>query len=195
MSRLLPGLFLLVFATAAFAARIQNGGFEHGSVLNTCNVFDLPAGSTVIAGWTVSAGTIDWEGPPPCGWQASRGRNSLDLVGQACIGGIRQTFATIAGKRYTLSFDMAGNYGAPPAVKPLDVTINGVTTHFTFDTTGKGQFNMGWVRHRIVFDATSSSTTVNFVSDVTASGAPCNAGAAIDNVRVSHGFFPHGVAP
>jgi hypothetical protein len=34
---------------------------------------------------------------------------------------------------------MAGNYGRPPVIKPLAVTINGVTTNFTFDTTGRGQ--------------------------------------------------------
>jgi hypothetical protein len=79
---------------------------------------------------------------------------------------------------------MAGNYGAPPVIKPLDVTINGVTTHFDFDTTGKSQFSMGWVRHHVNFVASGPTSTLSFVSDVTASGPPCNAGAAIDRVRV-----------
>jgi len=190
MVRLIACFGMLAFACAASAAHFQNGGFEKGSVQNTCNVFDLGVGSNVIKGWTVTVGTIDWEGPPPCGWKAARGNNSLDLVGQVCIGGIQQTFDTVPGERYHISFDMAGNFGAPPVIKPLDVTINGVTTHFDFDTTGKSQFNMGWTKHHVSFVATGTTSTLTFVSDVTASGPPCNAGAALDNVRVRHAKTP-----
>ena len=110
--------------------------------------------------------------------------NVFDLVGQFCVGGIQQTFDTTPGGNYRLSFALAGNYGAPPVIKPLAVTINGVTTNFLFDTTGKSQFNMGWVIKKIDFVASGSTSTVNFVSDVSASGAPCNAGAVIAHVRV-----------
>jgi choice-of-anchor C domain-containing protein len=112
------------------------------------------------------------------------GKNSIDLVGQACVGGIQQTFDTTPGTQYRLSFGLAGNYGAPPVIKPLAVIVNGVTSNFTFDTTGKSQFNMGWVLKTIDFVASGSTSTVNFVSDVSASGAPCNAGAVIARVRV-----------
>jgi hypothetical protein len=80
---------------------------------------------------------------------------------------------------------MAGNYGAPPQIKPLAVTINGVTSNFTFDTAGKNFNNMGWTTHTLTFVATSTSSTINFVSDVTASGGTLNAGAALDNVRIT----------
>ena len=186
MARLLSCVFLLAFAATASGAPFQNGNFERGTVANTCNVFDLPLGSTVIKRWTVSVGTIDWESPPPCGWKSpNRGlKNSIDLVGQACVGGIQQTFDTTPGGHYSLSFFLAGNFGNPPVIKPLAVTVNGVTTNFTFDTTGKSGSNMGWVRQTIDFVASGSTSTVNFVSDVTASGGPCNAGAAIAKVRV-----------
>ena len=189
MARLLSCVILLAFAATTSGATFQNGDFEHGSVPNTCNVFDLPVGSNVITGWTVSVGTIDWESPPPCGWLASRrmnsvGKNSIDLVGQFCVGGIQQTFDTTPGRQYRLSFALAGNYGAPPVIKPLAVTVNGVTTNFLFDTTGKSAFNMGWVRKNIDFVASGSASTVTFVSDVSASGPPCNAGAVIAHVRV-----------
>jgi choice-of-anchor C domain-containing protein len=189
MARLLSCVILLAFAATASGAKFQNGSFQQGSVPNTCNVFNLPAGSNVITGWTVYVGTIDWEGPPPCGWLAAKrinavGKNSIDLVGQSCVGGIQQTFDTTPGTSYRLSFALAGNYGAPPAIKPLAVTVNGVMTSFLFDTTGKSQFNMGWVRKNIDFVASGSTSTVNFVSDVSASGAPCNAGAVIAHVQV-----------
>jgi choice-of-anchor C domain-containing protein len=184
MARLLSCVILLAFATTTSGATFQNGNFDQGSVPNTCNHFDLPVGSNVITGWTVSVGTIDWESPPPCGWLARKQHNSIDLVGQFCVGGIQQTFDTIPGGQYRLSFALAGNYGAPPVIKPLAVTVNGATTSFLFDTTGKSAFNMGWTRKNIDFVASGSTSTVNFVSDVSASGPPCNAGAVIAHVRV-----------
>ena len=184
MARLLSCVILLAFAATTSGAPFQNGKFDKGSVPNKCNIFDLPVGSNVIKGWTVSVGTIDWESAPPCGWLARKRHHSIDLVGKFCVGGIQQTFDTIPGGHYSLSFALAGNFGAPPVIKPLAVTINGVTTNFSFDTTGKSQFDMGWDIKAIAFVASGSTSTVNFVSDVTASGPPCNAGAVITKVRV-----------
>ena len=59
MARLLTCVILLAFAATTSGAAFQNGKFDQGSVTNTCNVFDLPVGSNVITGWTVSVGTID----------------------------------------------------------------------------------------------------------------------------------------
>ncbi len=88
------------------------------------------------------------------------------------------------GTTYQLSFDMAGNFAAPPVIKPLAVTINGVTSNFTFDTTGRSGSAMGWTTHTLTFVADDLASTVLFVSDVTASGGSLNAGAALDNVRI-----------
>lgn len=140
MIRVLAGLFTFLLCGVASGAPFQNGSFEVGT---PCNTFNVPVGSTIIAGWTVSVGNLDWLGAPPnCGWQASNGNNSLDMVGTGGIGGIQQTFDTVPGITYQVSFDLAGNYAAPPVVKPLAVTINGVTTNYTFDTTGKSLLNM-----------------------------------------------------
>lgn len=188
-------LVAAAFAAATNAAPFQNGSFEQGSIA-PCNTFNVPNGSTIITGWTVSVGNLDWLGAPPsCGWLASNGNNSLDVVGSGAggIGGIQQTFDTVPGTTYEVSFDMAGNYGAPPVVKPLAVTINGVTTNFTFDTTGRGLNSMGWTTHTLTFVATGTSSTINFVSDVSGSGGSLNAGAALDNVRI--GLPGAGVSP
>jgi len=187
MNRFVLLLLSSLFAGSSVAAPFQNGSFETGTVV-PCNTFNVPTGSTIITGWTVSAGNIDWLGSPPsCGWQPSQGAASLDLVGASAggIGGVQQTFDTVPGTTYQLSFDLAGNYGAPPVIKPLAVTINGVTSNFTFDTTGRTFNAMGWVRQTINFVATGTSSTVNFVSDVSASGGTLNAGAALDNVTVA----------
>jgi choice-of-anchor C domain-containing protein len=183
MIRLVCAWCFLLFATATCGAPFQNGSFELGPP-NPCDTFNISVNDTRITGWTVSVGNIDWESAPPCGWQPSNGSNSLDLVGTGGIGGITQTFDTVPGRTYQVQFDLAGNYGRPPIIKPLAVTINGTTTNFTFDTTGKGQLNMGWTTHTIVFTAASASSTINFVSDVTPSGGTLDAGAALDNVSI-----------
>jgi choice-of-anchor C domain-containing protein len=187
MKRFGSALLLFLSCGVATALPFQNGSFESGTGV-PCNTFNIPAGDTRITGWTVSVGNIDWLGAPPaCGWQASQGIASLDMVGSAAggIGGIQQTFDTVPGQTYVVAFDLAGNFGAPPIIKPLAVTVDGVTTNFTFDTTGATNNNMGWVTRTVQFTATATSTTINFVSDVSPSGGTLNAGAALDNVRIT----------
>ena len=151
MIRLAAALVLLLLAVAASAGPkqnhpnfvgipnlIQNGSFESGQVANPCFIFDIPAGSNLITGWTVSRGTIDWDGPPPCSLQAPDCGHSLDLVGQIGIGGIQQTFPTVPGNCYKIAFDLAGNPGNPPTIKPLAVNIDGVNVaNFQFSIAGR----------------------------------------------------------
>jgi choice-of-anchor C domain-containing protein len=181
---------LALSASASAQNLLINGSFEIGPV-GACNTFNIPAGSQFIPGWTVSVGNVDWETGPPCGWQvrknAKGNKNSIDLVGAGAggIGGIEQTFTTTPGATYRVAFDLAGNYGGnPPVIKPLQVTVAGVTRDYLFDTTGRSQFHMGWKRHRFFFVANSTSATLKFVSDVSAAGGPNDAGAVIDNVTV-----------
>jgi choice-of-anchor C domain-containing protein len=178
MPRWLAAIAALSLATAAHAAPVQNGSFDVGAPATF--VFDIPAGSTLIPGWTVSVGTVDWI---TNNWVSSQGTSSLDLVGSFAVGGVAQTFDTVPGTTYVVAFDLAGNPGGPPVVKPLAVTVNGVTSNFTFDTTGRTGAAMGWTRHSITFTATGTSSTIAFVSDVTGTGT--NAGAALDNVTIT----------
>lgn len=178
MPRWLAAIAALSLATAAQAAPFQNGSFDVGAPATF--VFDIPAGSTQIPGWTVSVGTVDWI---TNNWVSSQGTSSLDLVGSFAVGGVAQTFDTVPGTTYVVAFDLAGNPGGPPVVKPLAVTVNGVTSNFTFDTTGRSGAAMGWTRQSITFTATGTSSTIAFVSDVTGTGT--NAGAALDNVTIT----------
>jgi choice-of-anchor C domain-containing protein len=155
---------------------------------NPCNIFNIPAGNnTTITGWTVIEGNIDWVSSLPCSWNASDGLLSLDLVGNQTKGGIQQTFDTVPGVSYRVTFDLAGNFGVPPVVKPLTVTVAGTTHNFMFDTTGATLEDMNWTTKSIGFIATSTSTTLAFVSDTTGLGGSGNAGAALDNVRLGPG--------
>ena len=176
------GWLLSLLCGAAWAAPFQDGSFEINGP--ACFTFNIPAGSTLIPGWVVSVGNIDWVGPPPCSWVSSNGTHSLDLVGTGGVGGIQQTFDTVPGTTYQVSFDLAGNVGAPPSIKPLTVTVDGVTQNYTFDITGHTANSMGWVTKTFTFVASSTSATINFVSDVTSAGGSLNAGAALDNVQI-----------
>src|SRR5271169_382428 len=116
MRRLAVAVFGLAIAWPCTAAPFQNGSFENGSVDPDGSFVTLAVGSMQITGWTVVAGNIDYIGAY---WVASNGARSLDLVGNQNVGGVAQTFDTISGATYQVSFDMAGNPAGPPTIKPL----------------------------------------------------------------------------
>jgi choice-of-anchor C domain-containing protein len=193
MKRTVFAAWLIAFAGVAVAAPFQNGSFETGGPTSpNCFQFGITAGSTVIPGWVVSVGDVDWDGDCPVGTntQASDGHYSLDLLGSvspAKIGGVQQTFDTVPGATYRVTFSLAGNPGpvsGNPPIKPLAVTVAGTTHNYLFDTTGHTSTDMGWLTETFTFVATGTSETINFVSDMTAFAGGF-AGAALDNVQIT----------
>ena len=167
--------------SAAIAAPFQNGSFEIGTDPGG-SFLTLPNGdSTDITGWTVIGGDIDYIGGY---WQAAQGSRSLDLIGDQFVGGVQQTFDTIPGATYSVSFEMAGNPAGGPTIRPLAVTVAGTTNNFTFDITGATLTNMNWTMHQFTFVATGTAETIQFVSDLTGDPAGCCYGAALDNVQI-----------
>jgi choice-of-anchor C domain-containing protein len=152
---------------------IQNGSFENGA--NPGLFQTINAVSTVITGWTVSQGSIDYIGTL---WQASNGVRSVDLAGSG-NGKIEQTFNTTIGTTYRVTFDLAGNPNASPIIKDMRVSAGGSSADFSFNTTGKSNSNMGWLSKSWDFTANSTTTTLEFI-DLTNSFA----GLALDNVSV-----------
>jgi choice-of-anchor C domain-containing protein len=209
MHRIAATIALFAFAHLVWGAPFQNGSFEFGSPIaspGSCFV-TLPNGSTNITGWTVIQGNIDWVGPA-CGAQTQTdGLADLDLVGDQGVGGVLQTFDTVPGSVYQVTFDLNGNYGGPPVIKPLNVTVldgDGTcgdvcfffplfTNDYTLDTTGENTGNAAtyWATKTFTFVAASTSATISFVSDTTQQGGVV-AGAIIDNVRIT---TPSGVSP
>src|SRR3989344_2638359 len=123
-------VMLATLAGSAFAAG-TNGSFEDG--VNPGVFTTLFAGdSTSIIDWTVASGSVDYIGTY---WVASEGDRSIDLSGNNA-GSIGQTFDTTPGAVYNVTFDMAGNPAGGPTVKTMDVDAAGVTSQYTFDTTG-----------------------------------------------------------
>jgi choice-of-anchor C domain-containing protein len=182
----------LVFAMAvcmpAFGqSLIVNGSFEASSPLGP--QLNFPGGSTDITGWTVIGGNVDYmdsaSANPGLVWQAAEGTRSLDLAGSPGMGGMAQSFETIAGGQYHVSFAMAGNYSGSPAIKTMEVRAAGQSATFTFDTTDKNAANMGWEYHTWTFTATGSSTTLELLNATSESGG-IYYGPVLDDVSVDY---------
>ena len=170
----------LLAVTPAWPALIINGGFETGTDPGGSFV-PLGAGSTDLTGWTIK-GSIDWIGTY---WPAFEGNRSIDLAGNG-DGRISQTFATVVGTPYHVSFAMAGNPdgGGVDPIKQLVAWVGSDARVFSFDTTGKTRETkeaMGWVTQWFDFTASSDTTTINFQSLML--GSPI--GPAIDSMTVA----------
>ncbi len=165
---------------------IRNGSFEEGPTPRT--YLNLVGGSTALPGWVVTGEGIDLVGAGY--WISSDGTYALDLDGSArsrvtppfVQGGIAQSFETVKGRRYRVTFDLAGNPNRGPLIKPLRVSAAGKAVQFTFDAAGKTGRNMGWVSAEWEFTATGEKTTLEFRS-LTRS-PETGYGPAIDRVAV-----------
>lgn len=171
--------------TAASAAvgpeLLTNGSFEDGPEpdLTGPGFTPMEAGSSLIPGWTVTRGSIDYIG---FYWQHADGKRSIDVNGNE-PGAIAQTFRTKPGKRYRVTFSMAGNFcgGAEPQIKRMVVSAAGSKDEFVFDTTGRTYEDMGWVTRTWEFTATAAETTLEFASTTE---LPVACGPALDRVSV-----------
>jgi len=157
---------------------LVNGSFEGGPQVGQWREIEI--GSTQLPGWAIT-GKIDIIGTF---WKAADGKRSIDLNGppDGGPGGLKQTFITQPGKTYYVVFALAGNPGAGPAEKGLEVRAAGKTKTFSFNTTGRNGGNMGWAIHSWEFTADAAETTLEFVSTVQ---EPGGAGPALDRVWVS----------
>ena len=173
-------------APAQTASLLVNGSFEEGP--SAGRFVNVAGGSVVIKGWSVTGEGVDYIGTL---WRGSEGVHSIDLDGSVrssttpgyVHGGVAQTFATTAGTRYLVTFDLAGNPYAPPKKKPMRVSAAGQSQDFSFDVTGKNPARMGWAPTRWTFTANSASTTLEF-SSLTVSRST-GWGAVIDNIVVT----------
>lgn len=174
-------LFAAIAAVAlvpasANAAEFINGSFENGTLANP-SFATVAGGSTAINGWVVTGNSVDYIGSY---WAAQDGSRSIDLNGNG-QGGIQQTFDTVVGQLYNISFWLAGNTDGNPTTKSVGVSVGGPNSIFTFNTNGfSRRNNMGWTNFNYQFAATSTSTTLSF-----ASLDPGSFGASLDNVSVS----------
>jgi choice-of-anchor C domain-containing protein len=156
---------------------LVNGSFEDGPD-DIGGFTSLDKDSGVIKGWVVIGGQIDLIDTH---WQAADGKRSLDLHGSPGYGGVAQTFKTEKGKKYKVTFSLAGNPGGTVAKKTIVVRAAGKEKEFTFDTTGKSGTDMGWKKETWEFTAEKAETTLELITAMTEDAA---AGPALDDVSV-----------
>jgi choice-of-anchor C domain-containing protein len=167
----------LALPTTAHAAAFVNGSFEDANVA-VGGFTTFGAGSTAIEGWTVGSGSIDYVGTY---WQAGEGSRSLDLSGGAA-GSIWQTFDTVAGQLYSVTFMLSGNPEGPPPLKTIRVEASGATSSdYSYLIGNNSRAAMGWETHSYIFTANSTSTTLSF-TNVSSNSA---FGPALDNVTLT----------
>lgn len=184
----LAALVLLVSAVfPAKAAPFENGGFDSRTI---SSYVLLKVGDQMIAPWQVTKGNVDLVSSSV--WQAHSSPNTMDLLGDgtASIGEISQTFTTVPGKKYQVSFAMSGNPGAAPTVKIIDVMVSDSSMvspqRFTYDPKQHGTTlsNMKWEEHSFEFVANGTAVTLSFAGSVEGGATP-GYGPALDSVTVS----------
>ncbi len=132
----------LLSISSAKANLLTNGSFELASIDPGSGYLAVFPGQTSILGWDVVVQDVHYMGTF---WEASDGIRSIDLDGlTGSAGGITQTFSTVAGTQYKVTFDMAGNYANLPTIKPMSVSADGQSQEFTLDVSGRSAQNMGW---------------------------------------------------
>ena len=167
---------IAMLPSTANAAQFVNGSFEAGTPAGSFTTVSGGDNSSVT-GWAATGNSVDYIGNY---WTAQDGLRSIDLNGGA-QGGIQQTFDTLAGVQYNVTFWLAGNPDGSPVTKSVLVGATGATDGlFSFDSTGASKSNMGWSKYTYNFLATGTSTTLSFASQN--AGAY---GAALDNVAVA----------
>jgi choice-of-anchor C domain-containing protein len=175
--KLQPGPIYNIEKPVSWAVNLLlNGSFEMGPDVG--DFLSLDKGSTALKGWIVTRGQIDYVNNQ---WIAADGGRCIDLHGSPGYGGVQQTFKTEKGKKYKLTFMMAGNPDGAQGVKKLAASAAGKTQEFSFDVTGKTDKALGWKPMEWEFIATDDDTTLELYTLETTDP---NCGPVIDNVKV-----------
>ncbi|MCA1623774.1 MAG: choice-of-anchor C family protein [Acidobacteria bacterium] len=189
MNRNIIGMMLVMFYVLAMTPAVfaqTNGSFEQGTKNPGNGWWVVPAGSTIITGWTVDSGNVDYIG---LYWQASNGTRSIDMNGSIInmnglgAGQISQTLETVPGWTYIVTFDMSGNPDGGPCEKIMSVSAGDLTAQsYTYNTcfATNTRSNMKWESETFYFTATDSETVLTFASKI-----PGWYGPALDNVNVT----------
>ena len=158
---LIAALFSLCSISAAHAQNniVIDGNFETPSLGGWGETF---YDGQSFGPWLVGGNSIDIHTSSV--FLPADGNQSVDLSGYD-VGSLSQTLVTVAGQSYTLSFALAGNPAAGPAIKQMDVYWGeSLIASPSFDITGHDATNMGWETLTYTVTATSSSTVLEFES-------------------------------
>jgi hypothetical protein len=169
----LAGTAILSASLAApVLAQITNGGFEM-PVTTAGTATNFATGSTDIPGWTVvgAQGNLAILSDPfsyaGYAFPAHGGSQSLDLTGYSnTVTGVAQTFATVSGSAYDVSF-WVGNVCSTTANVGTTSTVNVLKDDaalFSATNTQCTGTTEVWQQFTTSFVATGSSTTLAFMN-------------------------------
>ena len=181
-----------MFIPQAHAELIVNGSFEAPALGANKNYFQLlNAGSNALPGWTIGGKSIDvlGVGNPYVSGTPADGQQYVDLVGSPGPGTLSQTFSTVAGQQYELSFAYAHNYnglnGSENPISQALVELLGGATLLSESLSHSDSVagDLKWIIATYIFTADSNSTTLRFSSQGV--GSSGYAGLLLDNVSVT----------
>ena len=152
-------LSAFIATSSAHAAGFSDGGFDSTQVNGALATY---GNGSQIGSWTVTGDSIDLIGNY---WASTSGQNSLDLSG-GDAGGVTQTFSTIAGQAYKVSFDMSGNFDSSASQRSLSASAGDFSKTFSFSKpTDWSHESMNWQTNDFTFVADKTgSTTLSFAS-------------------------------
>lgn len=174
------GLVAVALAMAMLSAgTVLAAAFSDGS-------FEAAAPGTVGSPWIVGGGGMNWVS----GWQPSPDGSSRAIdLNKDTIGGpggtIAQTFDTVPGQAYRVSFSLAGNPDGCSSDsdynpdKTVRATAGAGSLTTTFNVSGRTISDLGWRDESFSFTASVSLTELKFESLTTG-----RCGPLVDNVRV-----------
>ncbi len=166
-------------ASASAAQLIVNGGFEAPTVDDPCCITSPP---TAIPGWTATPDVNVVNGTfssNPGGTNlAYEGLQYLDLVGQSGMGSISQTFNTVIGQTYDISFAYSHNLFSGTQGATADFSVGDLIGSLSHSSGSNS--DLDWMIFTGSFTATDRSTTLTFTN---LTGGP-NEGVLLDAVSV-----------
>ena len=143
-----------------------NGGFENGPTYSGCST--VVTSSTAFSDWTLAGNVTLLKS---CAKASAEGVQSISFNS----GNISQTFTTVVGGGYTVTFSFSKGLGCSSTTNSyLDISYQGTTNNFSTNSTS-------WASRTVVFNATSTSTTLLFKNTYASGGCP----AVLDKVTVS----------
>ncbi len=159
---LIIAVLLLSAGTNRAAQLILNGGFELPNLMGSPFSTPIGVGDPSIPDWQVTMGNVEIVSSAFSA--AFEGNQWLDLDGLV-PGAIQQTFPTVAGQSYQLTFAFTQNPNAVSASGIVDI-VDGANVLLTDSITGSGSTfaNMVYSPFQQTFVADSSTATLQFRS-------------------------------
>lgn len=160
-TRLAALAFVAACAGPASANVLTDASFESPGCAGNCI---LPGGSTFVTGWTTLFSGAEYFQPTLYGGSAPDGVMAVDLANYVYDhGGIAQSFATVAGQKYTLEF-WAGNLQAYGRTGDGLIRVQAGDLD-TLVATPVSSGAWVWSQIKLDFTATGATTTLSFSND------------------------------